>query len=180
MKIFKLVSVLDIVIRIVFCTVFRNRVELAVIMMMTLMFNAELTYAVEMSVVGPCEPTPQLVVNVDLDENQSITLGDLTVTVLNENRIPFKGDRSGIAQIKDSPIGQDAIEIISSTQMRAYGWCVHIDQNEPAQMPNEVLINAKVRKIIWFYAYSLYDNGAWKDYCTPSWKLHSLSYCQSK
>jgi len=134
--------------------------------------------ALEVEVVGPCDPKPALEVYVDLKEE--ITLGDLTVKVLNDNRVPFKGDAQGIAQIYDSPVGRDSVEILSSTKMRAYGWCVHLDDEEPGEMPDQVKVTQKVKKISWFYAYSLNDSGEWKDYCTPSWKVHSLKYCQSK
>ena len=46
--------------------------------------------------------------------------------------------------------------------------------------PDQVIIDKQVKSIYWFYAYSLYDSGEWKDYCTPSWKVHSLNYCQNK
>ncbi len=137
-------------------------------------------HAVSVEVIGPCDQKPQLSTIVTLAENEEVTLGDLTVKVLNENRIPFKGNAQGIAQIEDSPIGKDAIEILNSTQMRAYGWCVHVDDDEPAEMPDQVMLTANVKKIIWFYAYSLYDSGDWKDYCTPSWKVHSINYCKNK
>lgn len=135
---------------------------------------------IEIAVVGACAEEPQLITNIELKENEGVTLGDLTVKVLNDNRIPFVGDAQGIAQIFDSPLGQDAQEILSSSQMRAYGWCVHVDNDEPADMPDQVMITQDVKKILWFYAYSLYDSGAWKDYCTPSWKVQSLNYCKSK
>ena len=133
-----------------------------------------------MEVVGPCEMEPQLKMQVELKENESVTLGDLTVKVLTANGIPFKGSAEGIAQIYDSPLGKDAIEALTSTQMRAYGWCVHVDDEEPAEMPDRIAITAAVKKILWFYAYSLFDDGVWKDYCTPSWKVHSIHYCKNK
>lgn len=149
------------------------------LVIVTLLMNFAFTAkAVEVEVVGPCKMEPQLNSLVDLKENESVTLGDLTVKVLNANGIPFLGSAQGIAQIFDSPMGKDAIETLSSTQMRAYGWCVHVDNDEPADMPDQVIITAAVKKILWFYAYSFYDNGVWKDYCTPSWKVHSLNYCK--
>lgn len=150
------------------------------VIVVILMNSAVTAKAVEVEVVGPCHVEPQLNSFVELKENESVTLGDLTVKVLHANGIPFKGDARGIAQIFDSPIGKDAIETLSSTQMRAYGWCVHVDNEEPAEMPDQVIISTEVKKILWFYAYSFYDNGVWKDYCTPSWKVHSLNYCKSK
>lgn len=138
----------------------------------------KLTYAVEFEVVGPCDPKPRLDVSVNI--KNEITLGDLTIELLNTNGIPYKGDAAGIAQIDDSPIGRDAIEVLSPTQYRAYGWCVHVDNFEPGEMPDKVQITPLTEKISWFYAYSLYDSGEWKDYCIPSWKVRSLNYCKSK
>lgn len=137
-------------------------------------------FAAEVVIIGPCDQEPQISARVELKENEQTTLGDLTVKVLDEKGIPYKGGAQGIAQIYDSPMGRDAIEVLSSTQLRAYGWCVHIDDLEPAEMPDQVVVTAQVKKILWFYAYSLSDNGVWKDYCTPSWKVHSLNYCKSK
>jgi len=138
------------------------------------------TYALTLSVVGPCDQAPllEVVEEIKNEVTPEITLGDLTVKVLNDHRIPFKGGAQGIAQIFDSPIGFDAIEVLNSKQMRAYGWCVHVDNSEPAEMPDQVIITDQVKNIYWFYAYSLNDNGEWKDYCTPSWKVRSLKYCQ--
>lgn len=135
-------------------------------------------YALEVSVVGPCDQAAMLEVYVDLNDKEEVTLGDLTVKVLTARGVPFKGDAGGIAQIYDSPIGDEAIEVLNPSSLRAYGWCVHVDNYEPAEMPDEVVITSQVQKITWFYAYSLYDGGNWKDYCTPSWKVRSLNYCQ--
>lgn len=146
---------------------------MAVVCLMT-----ETIYALEFEVVGPCDPKPRLEVYVDL--KNKITLGDLTVNLLNANSIPFKGDAGGIAQIENSPIGRDATEVLSPTQYRAYGWCVHIDGFEPGDMPDQIDVTEGTKKISWFYAYSLYDNGEWKDYCTPSWQVHSLAICNLK
>ena len=134
-------------------------------------------YAVEFEVVGPCDPKPRLEVYVDVQNE--ITLGDLTIKVLDSHQLPYKGDRRGIAQIENSPIGRDAVEMISPTQYRAYGWCFHVDGFEPAEMPDQIQVNKGTKKIKWFYASSLFDNGEWKDYCIPSYKTPTFKFCQS-
>lgn len=138
----------------------------------------ETTYALQFEVVGPCDPKPRLEVYVDI--KNKITVGDLTVNLLNANRIPFKGDAAGIAQIENSPIGRDAIEVLNPNKYRAYGWCIHIDGFEPGDMPDQINITESTKKISWFYAFSLFDNGEWKNYCTPSWQVHSLAICNLK
>lgn len=100
--------------------------------------------------------------------SQESTLGDLTVAVFNQNQIPFQGDRSGLKAIFNSPVGDAALEVLSDSQMRAYGWCVLVDGKSPDRMPDEVLISEKTKTIRWFYAFALYDQGQWKDFCTPA------------
>ena len=135
--------------------------------------------ALQMDIIGACDPVALLSTSVELKDNEATTLGDLTVKVLNQNHIPFKGSAEGISQIYDSPTGDQALEVLSTSQMRAYGWCVHVDQDEPYEMPDKVIITNKVQKITWFYAYSFYDAGDWKDFCTAAWKERSLPYCKN-
>ena len=135
--------------------------------------------ALQVDIIGACDPAALLSTAVELKDDEAVTLGDLTVKVLNENHIPFKGSAEGISQIYDSPIGDHALEVLSPSQMRAYGWCVHVDNFEPYEMPDKVMITNRVQKITWFYAYSLYDAGDWKDFCTAAWKERSLPYCSN-
>ena len=141
-------------------------------------FLATYAEALQVDLIGPCDQAALFSTDVDLKNQDVVTLGDLTVKVLNENQIPFKGSAQGISQIYDTPIGDQALEVLNSTQMRAYGWCVHVDSDEPYEMPDKVLITNAVKKITWFYAYSFFDNGTWKDYCTAAWKERSLNYCK--
>lgn len=133
--------------------------------------------ALQMDIIGACDPAALLSTAVELKDDEAVTLGDLTIRVLNQNHIPFKGSAEGISQIFDLPTGDQALEVLSHSQMRAYGWCVHVDADEPDKMPDKVVITNKVQKITWFYAYSLYDAGDWKDFCTAAWKKRSLPYC---
>ncbi|RZJ25676.1 MAG: DUF4430 domain-containing protein, partial [Flavobacterium sp.] len=55
------------------------------------------------------------------------SLGFLTEFLLNKGQIPYTGDKSGIASIAGSPVGDDAIEVLSDSKLRAYGWCVEVD-----------------------------------------------------
>ncbi len=135
-------------------------------------------FALDFEVIGPCDEKPRLETSVEIQDKTN--LGDVTVKVLNDNKIAFKGDAAGIAQIEDSPVGRDAVEMLSSTEFRAYGWCVHIDNTEPAEMPDQVEVNSSTKKVTWFYAYSLFDGSDWTDYCTPSWKVRSLDICKSQ
>lgn len=133
--------------------------------------------ALDFVVIGPCSDKPVLKTEV---ATQEITLGELTVQVLTDNQIPFQGDRSGIKVIANSPSGDDALELISDTQMKAYGWCVAIDGQQPGQMPDEVPLTAVTKEVVWFYAYAFYDHGVWKSFCTPSYQNKPSQICPRK
>lgn len=130
--------------------------------------------ALEFTVIGPCEEKPVLKVTV---ASQEIALGELTVLVLTENKIPFQGDRSGIKVIAGSPSGDESLELISDTQMKAYGWCVDVDGQQPGQMPDEVRLSADTKNVTWYYAFAFYDQGVWKNFCTPSYQNKPSQIC---
>ena len=90
-------------------------------------------------VIGACDEKPQFV-SENILHDEKMTLGDLTIQVLEKNQIPFRGSREGIAAIFDSPTGDEAIEKVSEEEMRFYGWCVHVDGFEPGDMPDEVFL----------------------------------------
>lgn len=133
--------------------------------------------ALEFSVIGPCDPKPILKTQAP---SQETTLGDLTLEVLKANQMPFQGDRSGIKMIAGSPMGDDALEVLSDSLMRAYGWCVLVDGRQPDRMPDEVPLNLATKEITWFYAFALYDRGEWKSFCTPSHQVQPSQVCPAK
>lgn len=132
-------------------------------------------WALDFKVIGPCSDTPMAHTSVPAT---ATTLGDLTIGALTSLGLPFTGDRSGISSIASSPRGDEALEVLSDTQMRAYGWCVEIDGTQPDVMPDEVQVTPATKSVTWFYAYSVYDAGVWKDYCSPSWKIRTLNVCK--
>lgn len=135
--------------------------------------------AVTIEVVGPCSSAPILqskIETVDL----SLSIGKITVDYLTKSKIPFIGSEVGIASIDNSAIGDEAIEIVSDTEMRAYGWCYTINGERPELMPNELYLTNKTDTITWFYAYATYNTNGWTDYCTPANTLKSSKFCSPK
>jgi hypothetical protein len=133
-------------------------------------------FAHQVTVIGPCSEKPLFQIE---SVSKAATLGDLTVEVFQKHQIPFEGDRSSIRSIQNSPVGDEALEILSDRQMRAYGWCVTVNGEEPGEMPDQVVLS-RDSKIVWFYAYSLYDSGSWKTMCSPSYRLQSPFVCSQK
>ena len=100
-------------------------------------------YAVTIKFVGPCSPIPFSRAEINLSDFK-LNLGQITTDYLTQAKIPFIGDEFGMSSINGSAIGDDAIEVISDTQLRAYGWCVTINNFAPELMPNEILLSNQI------------------------------------
>ncbi|MFA6238726.1 MAG: hypothetical protein WC635_15430 [Bacteriovorax sp.] len=135
--------------------------------------------AITYEVIGPCSEKPVFAGSFDLAD-LSTNAGKATVQIFDQHKIPYQGDENGFKSIIGTPTGTDSIEVISETKMRAYGWCYSIDGVEPDVMPKDVLFNSSDSKLIWFYAYSTYDNGSWIDYCVPSYRVKAAQFCSKK
>lgn len=127
-------------------------------------------------VVGACSETAQFI-STDTQHDENTTLGDLTVKVFQDNQIPFQGSREGIKTIMNSPTGDDAIDIISDTEARFYGWCVHVDGVEPSLMPDKVILTNPKSKIVWFYAYAKVVRDQWTEMCVPAHTAKDKKFC---
>jgi hypothetical protein len=145
------------------------------LILLSLLSLASLSQAAHISIVGPCSPEPLLKQEISLKPRTS--LGDWTIGALQKNNIPFDGNASGIRSIYNSPVGDAALEVLSDTEMRAYGWCVSVNGEQPDVMPDQVILTDPNSEVVWFYAYTLYDQGQWKDICTPSHLIHSRFIC---
>lgn len=142
--------------------------------MKILILSALISYsslASEIIFQGPCEEKPFL-----KSEIIGQTVGSATILVLESNNIEYIGSEAGINSILATPTGTEAIEVVSDTKMRAYGWCFEVDGFQPAAMPDQISLNG-TEQVRWFFAYSTYDSGVWKDYCTPSYSLKSPFIC---
>lgn len=140
-----------------------------------LFFNISI-FASTIEVVGACSEIP-LFSSENISHDSMKTLGDVTIEVFDQNQIPYRGSREGIAQIFNSATGDDAIEIVSDVEARFYGWCVHVDGIEPGEMPDKVLLSNPNSKITWFYAYASVYKNDWKEMCVPAFKVKSKKFC---
>ena len=76
-------------------------------------------------------------------------------------------------------MGLDAMEVLSDTDMRSYGWCFEVDGKVPESYPDSIPLKG-VKKITWFYAYAEYVKGEWISQCKPSYQLKSPYVCPVK
>lgn len=128
----------------------------------------------ELSVIGPCSEKPLFATEV---ANKFETVGDLTIHTFNKNGIPYLGNERGINTIFHSPIGDGALEVISDTEMRAYGWCFFVNGEVVMEYADETYLNPG-DKIEWIYSYALYSAGEWKSMCNPSFLTKSEYICK--
>jgi len=144
---------------------------------LTTVFNSTLSIAASIYFQGPCRQQPFLKMNVPSKHViQKASIGHITIDILEKKNIEFLGSIKGLASVDNTPIGHEAIEVISPNYLRAYGWCYEVNGFQPAKMPDQIIIK-KNDVIRWFFAFSSFKDGEWIDYCTPSYQIKSSFLC---
>ena len=134
-------------------------------------------HAVTMELKDPCHPDE--IIKEDLHPGQlPVTAGALTLDFFKKVGVPFQGNEAGIQSVFGSPTGDDALVVINDEQMKAYGWCYRVNGKLPDVYMDQFKINRDDDHIEWFFGYSFYDRGEWKDYCTPATKDGPVYYCR--
>lgn len=137
-------------------------------------------HAVSWEVIGPCSETPVYSGAMNLNSPPA-SVGDFSVQVFDANKIPYIGSEMGFNSIVNTPTDRNSIEIVSKTELRAYGWCYSVNGEFPEQMPHEAFFPNNEAKLIWFYAYSTIKNNQWQDdYCTPAYNIKAEQFCDKK
>jgi hypothetical protein len=140
-----------------------------------LLFISVKTYAVDVKIIKPC--SEELAINSYYQIDESKTLGDVTVSLLESLKVPYQGTTAGINSILNTPIGLEAYDVISDSEMLAYGWCFSINGIAPELMPDQIDVYEN-DEIVWWYGYAQYKNGVWITQCTPSYFRLSSKFCQ--
>lgn len=89
-------------------------------------------------------------------------LGEISISVFDDLHIPYKGGTYGLTELFG--LGQTT-EIISDTEMKAYGWCFSINKLTPDTMSDQTMVNENSDVIHWYYAYAHYKDGLWIGQC---------------
>ncbi|MEM7647497.1 MAG: hypothetical protein AAF203_11345 [Pseudomonadota bacterium] len=117
----------------------------------------------EVRVVDPC--SQNLLFREPIGEIQGLDVGTLSVNVFDAYGVPYIGNNMGIHSIYETPTGEDALEILSKSEMRAYGWCYSVDGIEPEVLPNQYLIPDDESVVVWFFGFAHYQAGEWVSQC---------------
>lgn len=130
--------------------------------------------AAQVVVDDPCGLAPW----VDLEISaQGKSVGAATILALEVSGIPYLGSEGGINSINGSVVGNEAMEIVSDTEMRAYGWCYSINDVEPAAMPDKVPVTSERDIVRWYFGFAHFKDGAWLTYCTPTSQSRPAFIC---
>ena len=121
---------------------------------------------VRWEIVGQQSKNPNFQGTLDIDLRKS--LGEITLEIFAKYQIPYLGNESAINSILGTPTGDEAIVVVNDKTLKAYGWCYEVDGRQPDVMPDKFYFEKEVSVLRWFYAFSLYEDGVWKSYCTPA------------
>lgn len=122
--------------------------------------------AVTVTFQDPCTSTPWIV-----DERQGTigqSAGQVSVDTLNQYNMPFVGSDAGFNSVNNTVTGNAALEVVSDGEMKAYGWCYHVNRDEPSVYPNQIFIASESDTVTWFFGYAHYRDGLWIAMCVPT------------
>lgn len=110
-------------------------------------------------------------------ESEFENLGKATIFALDESGLEYVGNEIGIHKIGDTPVGDDALEIINRLEMRSYGWCYSVDGKIPEILPPAFELTGKEKNITWFFGYAYYRSGQWLSQCEKVSSLRPAFIC---
>lgn len=132
--------------------------------------------AASIGVIGPCSEEPVFEREFEVTGSSS-SVGDISALIFKESGLPYAGDADGFTSIMDSPTGAQAIEFVADGKMRVYGWCFSVNGVLPEVMPGSFYMKSEADRLIWFYAFSTYENGLWTNTCVPSYTVKAPQFC---
>lgn len=141
---------------------------------LSLIFSTAI-YAQSLEIVGPCssEPTDSYV----SEDFSPMSLGAFTLEGLDALGLSYQGNERGLNSIEGSVIGMDALEVLSDTEMRAYGWCFSINGEVPEIYADEIPLTSSADHVVWFFAFAHYQGGDWVAQCVPAHIVKPAKLC---
>lgn len=147
------------------------------LLLVSLLFITK-AFSVEFTITSVCEDKFSLKKEIQIESKTNI--GELTLKVLNENKIPHIGSLSGINTMFNTPVDLDSYEIISDVEMKVYGWCYEVNGVQPDIIMSQYQLNKNSQvSINWFFGYAHYLNDEWITYCSPVYIEKNEFICKS-
>lgn len=132
-------------------------------------------FAVELTFIGPCSNEFIMRVNV---EEEFTDVGTLTISTLQKFSIPHQGSPEALNSVFETPIGNEAIEVISTEEFRAYGWCFAVDGVAPEVYPHQFPLTSETKSVVWTFGFARYFKGEWVTQCTPAHTVKPAFLCK--
>lgn len=128
------------------------------------------SFAQTLSIQAPCSEDFIWSQNLrELPQN----LGQATLLSLKSSGLQFLGTERGINQIDQSPIGLEAMEVVSANEIYSYGWCYSVNGTVQEVYPHEISLR-ETDQVMWFYGFAHFKNGEWLSQCeNSSLRAHS-------
>jgi hypothetical protein len=133
------------------------------------------SFSFEIEFIGGC--SQQALFSQKVKYAKGMNVGDTTLKVLDDHAIPYQGTASGLNQVFNTPIGLEAMEVVSDNEMYAYGWCFEIDGVIPEVLADKVSVKPTTKLITWFYGHAHFLNGEWISQCEKSYLRRSAQIC---
>jgi hypothetical protein len=147
---------------------------LLLLTILTSAFYTDMARALIIEFKGPCFEEP---LHSSQVESSFTNVGAVTISELEKSKIPYMGNEIGLHTAFNTPIGMDALEVISDEEMKSYGWCYAVDGEIPEIYPVDYTITKNIRKITWFFGYARYFRGEWTDQCLKAYKNPPAYLC---
>lgn len=137
-------------------------------------FYTHNSFALIIEFKGPCSSRPLLSTVVVSNLNN---VGAITISELEKAGVPYLGNEIGLHTAFNTPIGMDALEVVSEEEMKSYGWCYAVDDEIPEIYPVDYKITKSIKKITWFFGYARYFQGIWTDQCLRAYENPPAYLC---
>lgn len=103
--------------------------------------------------------------NVDLTKSAGLLSVDFLKLAVTEHVLEkFRADEESVVSINQL---ENDIELVSNTEIKAWGWCFSVNGQVPDVMGDQVHLKANSDVLRWFYGYAHYLNGEWVAQCVP-------------
>ncbi|MCB0420806.1 MAG: hypothetical protein KDD61_07410 [Bdellovibrionales bacterium] len=131
-------------------------------------------YSLEVQILHPCHF--QTLAHQYYSTTQVMTVGQITLQLLSQQSFSYVANEAAVHRILNSPIGNEALDIVNDHTMRAYGWCYLVNGVYSEDFPSQKIVGP-YDTITWYFGFALYDKGQWVRQCAPAHEAPPLAFC---
>ena len=133
-------------------------------------------HALTFEITAPCSKEAASEGSIDLP-SAPMTLGAATMLILHKEGLPFVGSDRGLNSLLHTPVGDQSLEVLSDSHMKAYGWCFEVNGRIPDELAHQFRLKGP-EHLRWFYGYAEYKDGEWVSFCNQAPVNTQRRYCR--